>query len=98
MGDENVAREVIKCFLKDTEQQIKALKDTLDSGDTPMAERQAHGIKGASGNVGAVGLQKVAYQMEQAGKNGDLTSSVSLFEDIENKFGAFKLTLDQSGL
>jgi len=97
MGDEDVAREVVKSFLEDAEQQIKALKDALGSGDAPMVERQAHGIKGASGNVGAVGLQEVAYLMEKAGRDGDLTSGDSLFEDIENKFGMFKLALDRNG-
>jgi len=44
--------------------QIHSLQEALSGGDVVKAHRQAHSLKGASANVGAVRLQKVALEME----------------------------------
>ena len=74
MDDEDLARTVIEGFLEDIPQQIEALRGYLEAGDAAGAERQAHTIKGASANVGGEALRAVAFEMEKAGKAGDLDS------------------------
>ena len=75
MNDEDLARVVTESFLDDIPRQIEALRGYLDAWDAPGAERQAHTIKGASANVGGEALRALAFEMEKAGKAGDLGSA-----------------------
>ena len=42
MDDEELAHEVVDCFLEDIPRQIAALRNFIEAGDTNGAERQAH--------------------------------------------------------
>ena len=74
MDDEDLAREVIECFLIDTPKQIAALRVYLETGDAPSVRRQAHTLSGASANVGGEALRAVAIEMEMAAKGLDLAA------------------------
>jgi len=90
MDDEDLARTVAEGFLEDIPRQIEALRGYLDAGDAPGAERQAHAIKGASANVGGERLRGVAFEMEKAGKAGDLDVVKARMADLEAQFNALK--------
>ena len=83
MDDEDLARTVVEGFLEDIPKQIEALKGYLEAGDAARAERQAHTIKGASANVGGEALRAVAFEMEKAGKTGDLESVTARLPELE---------------
>ena len=78
MGDEDLAREIIDDFLKQIPFNFNAVKEALNEQDVLLIKREAHIIKGASGNVGALALQKIAEQIEMAGEEKDLVR-VGLF-------------------
>jgi HPt (histidine-containing phosphotransfer) domain-containing protein len=59
------------------------LKEALDNGDALSVQRQAHTLKGASANIGAVALQEMAYQIEVAGEAGDLVKAGSLAAQLD---------------
>ena len=84
MDDEDLARTVTEGFLDDIPRQIEALRGYLEAGDAPGAERQAHTIKGASANVGGEALRAVAFEMEKAGKAGDLDAVEARMADLES--------------
>ena len=90
MDDADLARAVTECFLDDTPRQIEALRGYLDAWDAPGAERQAHSIKGASSNVGGEALRALAFEMEKAGKAGDLGSVRARMDDLEREFVRLK--------
>ncbi|MBK5964371.1 hypothetical protein CCR95_09815 [Thiocystis minor] len=95
MDDENLARTVAKCFLTDLPRQIAALRGTLEVGDAPSAERQAHTIKGASANVGGQRLRAVAFAMEQAAKAGDLNTARDRLVELETEFDGLRHSMVQ---
>ncbi len=97
MGDEDLAQTVIAGFLEDIPSQIETLRGYLDAGDAPGVERQAHTIKGASANLGAEILRQVAFEMEKAGKAGDLDNVASLIADLDGQFDTLRSTLQQEG-
>jgi len=68
MGDEDLANEIIDDFLKQIPDNLFALKNALNKKDLLLVKREAHIIKGASGNVGALALQKIAEQVEIFGE------------------------------
>ena len=90
MDDEDLARTVAECFLEDIPRQIEALRGFLDAGDAPGAECQAHTIKGAAANVGGERLREVAFEMEKAGKAGDLDVVKGRMADFDMQFDALK--------
>jgi len=78
MGDEDLAKEIINDFFKQIPFNFNAVKEALNKQDVLLIKREAHIIKGASGNVGALALQKIAEQIEIAGEDKDL-ARVELF-------------------
>jgi len=89
-GDEELYREIIGLFLQDVPGQIEFLENTINKKDPALVDRQAHTLKGASGNVGAVSLQDAAMQLELAGKNGDLSRATEMLNTIKKEFEKVK--------
>jgi len=92
-GDEEIVAEVMEIFLQDVPRQILSLQEAIANGDAVLAVRQAHSIKGAAANVGAVALQEVSYQMERTAKDGQLNGAVNLVEAISEEFDKVKLLI-----
>ena len=86
MDDEELVRAVAESFLRDIPLQVEALRCHLEAGDAPSAERQAHTIKGASANVGGEALSAVAFEMEKAGKAGNLDAISALMDELRAQF------------
>ncbi len=95
MNDEDLARTVVKGFLEDVPQQIELLKGYLETGDTPGAERQAHSIKGASANLGGEALRAVAFEMEKAGKAGDLEAARVHLPELLGQFALLREAMNE---
>jgi PAS domain S-box-containing protein len=86
MGDEQLMIEVIAEFLIDTPKQIAALRTLVNLKNAKGAGLRAHLIKGAASNVGGEAMRAVAYELEQAGKGGDLEVLAAGVEDLEREF------------
>jgi CheY-like chemotaxis protein len=86
MNDEDLAQLILACFLDDIPKQIEALRRSLDAGEAPGAERQAHSIGGASANVGGEALRALACEIEKAGQAGDLGAIAARMDDLEREF------------
>ena len=85
MEDEDLLRVVVSTFLEELPRQFEAMKTYLVTGDAPRAERQAHTIKGAAASVGGEALREAAWEMEKAGKAGDLEGMSALMIELENQ-------------
>jgi len=85
-GDKELASEIITEFLTDARRQLQALRETAASGGADELRRQAHGLKGASGTVGALALSALAARLEadaaEAGESrlGGAEESVTALE------------------
>ncbi|MCP4723597.1 MAG: response regulator [bacterium] len=95
MDDEELAGIIAEGFIQDIPNQIAALKEFLEAGDAPGTERQAHSIKGASANVSGEALREIAFQMENAGKAGDLEIVKANMEELEMQFFKLKEALQK---
>jgi two-component system, sensor histidine kinase and response regulator len=91
--DEGIFQEIIKTFLEDTPLQIQKLRDALKQGDFLRLERQAHLIKGAAMNMGGKRLQAVSFEIEVAGKNGDLSKAHLLMEKLAQEYDQLEKAL-----
>lgn len=88
--DEELVSEVVSVYLEDTPHQIETLKHAQSSGDQDQIVRQGHTIKGASSNVSALRMRQIAYEIEKAGKNGELGIVSELVGELEAQFRALQ--------
>jgi CheY-like chemotaxis protein/HPt (histidine-containing phosphotransfer) domain-containing protein len=82
-GDEELVALVLETFRSDTPQQLAVLLRCATSGDLDGARRQAHSIKGASSNVGGEAVRSAAFEVEKAGRAGDLPGLRRLLPELE---------------
>jgi PAS domain S-box-containing protein len=95
MDDEELAGTVVRGFLADVPRQIEALGAYLQSGEAAGAERQAHTIRGAAANVGGEALRGVAFEIEKAGKAGDLRAANALRADLAAAFDRLREEMEK---
>lgn len=90
MEDEELARGVIDRFLQDTPQRLAALSGALADGDTDLARRHAHTLKGSSAVMSAPALCEAAFRVEVAAESGDIAEAVSMLPDVYDQFEILK--------
>jgi two-component system sensor histidine kinase/response regulator len=66
MGDADLFVRVLARFRKDYRHAAARIREALAAGDTELALRLAHTLKGASGMIEAVPLREAAQALEQA--------------------------------
>ncbi len=93
MGDEDFAKEIIDDFLKQIPDNLFAIKKALSKKDLLLIQREAHIIKGASGNVGALTLQEIAEQIEIASEAEDLVKAGSFVAKLDIQLEILKKKL-----
>jgi len=95
MGDEDLAKEIIDDFLKQIPDNLLSVKKALEIEDLSLVQREAHIIKGASGNVGALSLQDIAEQIEIASEEKDLVKVGSFVAELDTQLEILKKKLTQ---
>ncbi len=86
MGDEDLAKTIIKTFLDLIPVQIQELKSCVENKDVSGAELRAHTIKGASANLGGDALRAAAYEVEKLVRNGDFLNVQKEMDKLEMQF------------
>ncbi|MBU1160995.1 MAG: Hpt domain-containing protein, partial [Proteobacteria bacterium] len=93
LGDEDLAKEIIKGFIEDSLRQIDIIKEAFDNGNANVIYYKAHSLKGAAANISATALKDLAYQIEIAGETGDLIKAASLIPKLDEQFEVLKKSL-----
>lgn len=96
MGDEGLAKEIINDFFKQIPKNLMTIKKALNDKDLVTVQREAHIIKGASGNVGALVMQEIAEQIEIAGEAKDLVQAESFVAKLDTQLEILKKKLTQT--
>jgi PAS domain S-box-containing protein len=94
LEDEELAGTIMEAFLSDIPQQIKILKEIIETGEMAALERQAHTIKGAAANVEGYSLRDSAFEMEKAARAGDLKFVKALVGNLEIQFERLKVLME----
>jgi CheY-like chemotaxis protein len=69
-GDSQRLSDVIQLFLVDCPLRLAAIKAAIAARDGDAISNEAHGLKGAAGNLSAVSLFETAEILEQLGREG----------------------------
>ncbi|MBK7000050.1 MAG: response regulator [Rhodoferax sp.] len=88
LGKKQVYLSMLRRFVAGHKTAVVDIANALMGDDLPMAERLAHTLKGASGTIGAVGVQQLAGELEEVIRLRHPR------EEIEAHLGAVRVPLD----
>ncbi len=94
MLDDDFAATVVKTFLEDVPEKIDMLKKNVQNSDFEAAQRIAHTIKGASGNINAEALRENICLVEKALQVKNISKARSLLPEIEKAFKLLNREID----
>ena len=65
---------------------VEAIQRAVDADQADGIAKEAHGLKGISGNIGAMKLAELCSQIEQVGKSKDLEGMESQLDSLQQEF------------
>ncbi len=89
-NDKEFFKEMLREFLNYIPEQIKALEEAAKSQDAALVQKNAHSIKGAAGNLSAKKIFSVALNIENMGRNKDISGVLPLIEDLKSEILSLK--------
>ncbi len=95
-GDEDTAREIVRGFLYEMEQQEKIVENAIEECNYDLIHREVHAIKGGALNLGAQDLAEWAYALEKASRE-ELSELVPLlYRELKYSIQTFQSFCRQS--
>lgn len=88
-NDEDFFEELLDCYLEDVPKHLSGIQHSLESKNYEEAERWAHTTKGASANMEAEEMRRLAFDLETILKERELESSQSGFVRLRDAFQRF---------
>ena len=79
-GNESLYERLAKKFIDDP--HFAALDKALEAGDSDLAFREAHALKGVAGNLSFTALYEAACRLSDALRNGDTTKARELMDPL----------------
>jgi CheY-like chemotaxis protein len=92
-GDEQLLEEVCHIFLEESPKLMRKLQQAVAEGDCEGVARAAHSLKGESGCLGAGRTSQAAQQLEEMGRNKDLSRAGSRLETLKREVASLHLEL-----
>jgi HPt (histidine-containing phosphotransfer) domain-containing protein len=84
-GDKEFLVEMLSEFLDFSKTQLENIVHAIETQDAQILAREAHSIKGASANLGAEAISKVALELELCGKAQHLDNAKNLLDQLTDQ-------------
>ncbi len=84
-GDAEIVQEVLSVFQSDTAERLAAMRAASADGDRVAIGRQAHAVKGSSGQVGALALAEICRRLETSAAAASPAEVDDLISRIERE-------------
>lgn len=94
-GDEEFIAEILSDFLAQTPELMAQIATAVSQGDAATLGKAAHTLKGSARSVGADEFAAIAFELEQAGKQGDLTGAPDALQRLQAYWDALADYLQQ---
>ena len=93
-GGPKLRRQMMKLFLEHAPERMDQIRDGLAASDPHAVELGSHSLRSSAGNIGALILQEIAGQVENAATDKDLATAEGLLPDLESAFDEARSALD----
>jgi CheY-like chemotaxis protein len=93
-GDEVLLRDLCHIFLEESPKLLQKLQQAVAAGDSDGVMRAAHSLKGESSYLGAGGTSEAARQLEQMGRNQDLSCAANTLAVLQREVASLHLDLE----
>jgi len=95
MGNQQLARRILRGFVDDMPHQIALLAQAVRDGDAPQARLVAHSIKGAAASVSGLEIRNASWEVEQQARDGDLTAAAAALPALAESFQRARPVMEQ---
>ncbi|MCC7498364.1 MAG: Hpt domain-containing protein [Bryobacterales bacterium] len=92
-GDLELLQEVAALFLEEYPALLSHIREAVVAGDALALEHSAHSLKGSVSNFGAESAHEAAFQLELAGKTGDLSRAAERLARLETSLELLRCAL-----
>jgi len=92
-GAPGLVKKITDLFLQDTPQQLVALRDSLQNGDSVRLVKVAHTLKGSAANLGAREMVRICGELQVLGEAENIGIAPSLVADLESQFGSVRAAI-----
>jgi two-component system, sensor histidine kinase and response regulator len=96
MDDISLARTIATGFLGDMPKQLSILGRHVENGNASGLQMQAHSIKSASAVVGGLAMSKLAANIEELGRCGQVAEAMALVPRLHVAFESLKHAMERS--
>lgn len=84
-GDVTLVREVVNLFFTQSQEQLEKIRQAIQGSLPAMLMEAAHSLKGASGAFGPSLIHQLSYQLEMAGRSGNLEQAPTALAELERE-------------
>ncbi len=93
--DQALVKELAGMFREGLPQWLQDIGQAVQGGDAQALTRAAHALKGASANLSAREISRLALDLEQLGRRGDLAGAPAVYQRLQEAVDRFLVLLDQ---
>ena len=97
-GNGTLYLSLLRKFIRDFSSSAADIRELMSRGDGKGAERIAHTVKGAAGNIGAEDVQNRAAELDRVLKNEGAVPGASLLDNLEKALKLLSGSLEKYGL
>ena len=94
-GDTEFIAELLGDFVSQTPALMEQIATALAQGDAATVGRVAHALKGSARAIGADELAAIAFELEQAGKQGNLTDAPNALHRLQTYWQSLEAYLQE---
>ena len=76
----------MELFVEEAQTQLDRIEQYLVAADAEAAGREAHSLKGSAANLSMEQLRAKAYELEAAGKAGEIDTARRLLAELRTRY------------
>ena len=88
--DEALLAELLAILRQSAGDDLRRMKEAMHAGDGRALANAAHNTKGAAASLGMEMLRRVASELEQVGRSGELAAAAAKLDTLEAMLGQLK--------
>jgi two-component system, sensor histidine kinase and response regulator len=93
-GDAEIMASLVEIYFTEIDSMMDAVRGAVKTGDPRGVEKAAHRLKGSVSIFGAGAATKTAFELEKAGRSGDLEDGLGTLAVLEEQILRLKPALE----